>query len=174
MAAHFVHKPLLAFPNGCAIYRGSRLSGWPNHMNLAMNTSDAVAALLRIAMDSVPPNQPQSRLSGMRNGRRLARIIALCFCVLTFAQLASTLPAITASSFPQIAPYRFSHFPCEEVGGNGAGASTPTVLQFGKVGVTSSPRPRLRTRAESAVFMRLQPLTLVHRRILPPSSDDDH
>jgi hypothetical protein len=111
----------------------------------------------------------------IRNAGRVVRIVACCFCLLTFARLASALLAIAASSSPQAAPYRFTHYLCEEVGVNAVSVS-PTVLQFGRVGVGSSARSGLlRAPVESLTFVRSQPLMRTHRRnlLLRPTTITD-
>jgi hypothetical protein len=124
-----------------------------------------------------PPPTSQShrfRFSGIRSGGRLAWAVAFCFCLLTFTQFASALPTIAANSLRQATPYRFTHFPCEELGGNAAGASPPNVLQFARMDVDFSPRPELpRARAKSGVFELSLLKVPLHRRILPSSSDDE-
>jgi hypothetical protein len=121
--------------------------------------------------DSAPSTDGRSCEYRIRSGKLVARLVAVCFCLLTFAQLASAHPILAARSCPQVVACKFIRFPCEEAGNNTADASTPTVVQFGKVGVRPSPR---RGFLRAHAFVRLQPPPLVHRRILPAASDHDH
>jgi hypothetical protein len=103
------------------------------------------------------------------------RIVALCFCLLTFAQLASALRSTRASASSGVVRYEFTHFPYEEVGSNAAGAFSPSVLRSGKIRVSVAPRPSPgRVRMVLGAFVRSQPTTPVRFRIPPRSSDDDH
>jgi hypothetical protein len=129
----------------------------------------------RIKDGSSPSNIPAGpSLFSIRSARRVARIVALCICLLTFAQLASALANPGACSSPQATLYRFTHFPLEEVAPKASITSSPSVLQCGKIQERVSPRPSPgRAYVVLGAFVQSPSTTSIRLRI-PPSSSDDH
>jgi hypothetical protein len=142
--------------------------------SLAMSADGPV--LSRIKDGSTPSNiSVRQSLFSVRSMTRVARIVALCVCFLTIAQLASALPGAALPSSPQAKLYRFNHFPFEEVGTKAWLASSPGELQCDRIRATGSPRPLpARARMVLGAFVRARPTTPIRFRIPPPSSDDDH
>lgn len=132
--------------------------------------------LSRIKGGSAPSNiTVRPRLFSVRSARRVARIVALGICFLTFVQLASAFSNTAACPSPRATLYRFTHFPFEEVGSKAPVASSLSALQCARFQVRVAPQP-LPPRA-SMVFCALvqsQQITPVRLKVPPSSSDDDH
>jgi hypothetical protein len=140
-----------------------------------MNASEPVATPERTkGASAAAHSSARSRSCRARYATLTLRIVALCFCFLTFVQLASALRSTGTGASPGVISYGFTHFPYEEVGSNAAGAFRPSVLQFWQVVVSVLPQqcPPW-SRARLCAFVRPQPFTLVQRKILPSSSNDD-
>jgi hypothetical protein len=137
--------------------------------------SAAISGLSRIKNGSPPSKIAVGpSLLSVQSARRVARIVVLSVCVLTFAQLASAFANTGACSSPQATLYRFNHFPSQEVATKVSIISS-LVLQCRKIQESFSPRPSPgRASMVLGAFVRSQSSTPVRFRIPPPPSDDDH
>jgi hypothetical protein len=115
------------------------------------------------------------RMSAGETKPFLAFVTAFCFCLLTVAQLTLPFSAFAFDLFPHCTPSRFVHYPFEEVPSGTVKIPSVSGVQFAKARLFGPPRLLL---AESR--QNLSPASLpsgtapVHRRILPPSRDDDY
>jgi hypothetical protein len=102
-------------------------------------------------------------------------LLAICFCLFTFAQTARPLESVTLLSHPGIAAtyHKLTRHTLTEVSGGTADLSAEATTEFGEMLPEISPRRA--TLSSQVVEVSVWPAhEVVHRRIPPSPPDDAH